>query len=144
MTTKSISKAKQAKIDETNRLEQEQIIKENLFISTYTEKLFKLAFDFEKYIEPTHGVNSVKILPEGFVFDTDSCIFTNRSEITLPHTPVGYNLRNLEDNFSTLESQIDLIAEKRRAEQERLARISAAKDKARSLMTPEELKLLGL
>jgi hypothetical protein len=144
MTTKPISKAKQTKIEEIIRLEQEQIIKENLFISTYTEKLFKLAFDFEINVVPTHGVNSVKILPDGFVFDTDANVFTNYSKITLPHSVIGHNLRNLEDDFSTLQNQIDDLVERRTREQERLARISAAKDKARSLMTPEELKLLGL
>jgi hypothetical protein len=125
-------------------LSKSRLLKKNLFISTYTEKLFKLAFDFEKMFSQHTEQTLAKISPEGFVFDTDASMFTNYSEITLPHTAIGHNLRNLEDDFSTLQYQIDDIVEKRRVFIECKNKISAANDKARSLMTPEELTLLGL
>jgi hypothetical protein len=136
---KPISKAKQNKIDVANRFEQEQIIEENLFISTYTEKLFKLAFDFEENIQ-TNKWNAVKVSPEGFTFDLE--LFRS-SDIFLPHSPIG-DLRDIKDRFIMIRDEIDSVIESKRLEEEKHQKIQVAKDKIKQVLTEEERKLLGM
>jgi hypothetical protein len=71
-------------------------------------------------------------------------VYARASKVSLPHTAKFDHFNTTKYDFLELELYLEDLAETRRLEQERLDKVSAAKDKARSLMTPEELKLLGL
>lgn len=138
-TLNTISKAKQARIDAANKFEQEKIIKDNLFISTYTEKLFKLAYDFEKHIN-SDKMNSVTISQEGFTFGLETYL---GSVLILPHTPNG-NLPDIKNRFDMIQSEIDEVIESARLEEEKQQKIKVAKDKINQVLSEEERKLLNL
>lgn len=141
MTTKPISKAKQAAQDRENEINGKLSAEFQLFKETYTQKLFELACTWRENVDAA-SYPAAQYTKNGFTFEYP--MHAHNDDVRLPHTVKFEHFKTTKYDVNELEEFLEAIAEKRRIEQERLDRISAAKDKVRSFMTPEELKLLGL
>jgi hypothetical protein len=142
MSTKPLSKAAQARVQQEADAKDKLAVEFQLFKETYTQKLFELACEWRENVDASTFYPAAQYSKDGFTFEYPMHAHTD--DVRLPHTVKLEHFNTAKYDFLELEMYLEGVAEKLRLEQERLDKVSAAKDKARSLMTPEELKLLGL
>lgn len=138
--TKPISTTKQKRLD-VERIQRENLeVEESTFRKTYYETIFavlhRLSYFYEYYV-------TVIIVPEGFNLQYPSDSF--KTNIHLPHTlDVNTDVVSLKSRIDSIVWDLESIDVGIRVAAELQEKKDSAWKKMEEVMTPEELKLLGI